>query len=98
MRKSLAVPFGLAILLALSPVTRWEQDQAADAAWAVEVGRSPSRRPPIIEVTMPQGRASVYDAVVLQAAGRRLAASFFLCLAGAALFARAPRQPPGVRS
>jgi hypothetical protein len=68
-----------AVCLAVAPMTKWEQEQAAGNTWAVSVGESPSRRPPVAELMRSQkAPASVYDPTVLRAAGRRLLVSVVL--------------------
>ena len=69
-----------ALVLAGAPMTKWEQEQAAGNTWAVSVGEAPSRRPPVIELMRSQDAASVYDPIVLRAAGRRLLLSVTLLL------------------
>ena len=81
MRVLIAAAVVGALALAATPMTKWEQEQAAGNTWAVSVGSSPSRRPPIVELIRSQkAPASVYDPIVLRAAGRRLLAALTLLL------------------
>ena len=94
MRLLVGIVVAVAVALAVLPVSRWEQEQAAGKTWAVNVGESPSRRPPVIEVTRSQkAPASVYDPIVLRAAGRRLLASSSLLLIAMTMATALTRRP-----
>ena len=78
-----ALAIVLAVVLGVIPASRWEHEAVAGQTWAVVVGESPPRRPPLIEA-LRRVSPSPYEHYAARAASRRLLASIVVLLAALA--------------